>query len=88
MSSPETGRLARRTDALTEDLRAVSDTVDVIRVTVDEHTQALGRLERTVDEHTTVLGRLERTVDQHTVVFEQHGEMLVEILRRLEPAAG
>ncbi|MGI8813709.1 MAG: hypothetical protein ACR2G2_00035 [Pseudonocardia sp.] len=50
------------------------------------------RLTRRVDAHDETLRALsdtvldiKETVDRHTQILDSHGEMLVEILRRLEP---
>jgi methyl-accepting chemotaxis protein len=98
MSSPEVARLTRRVD---EDLRVISDTVLDVKDRVDQHTEQLQvistavlDLKGTVDQHTehlqvisTAVLDLKGTVDQHTEVLGEHGGMLVEILRRLEPAS-
>jgi hypothetical protein len=62
--------LSRRVGRAEEDLTAVSDTVLDIKETVDRHTETLA-----------VHGR-ELTVIRETQV--QHGEVLAEILRRLD----
>ena len=90
MPSSEVARLARRVDHLDETVRAISDTLLDIKDTQDRHTEALGELTGAlvevrgirgiVDGHTEALGGVQSTLGQH-------GELLSEILRRLDRVA-
>ena len=64
-----TGPESRRVDRAEEDLTAISDTVLDIKDTVDRHTV-------TLDEHGRELAAIREAQSRH-------GEVLVEILRRL-----
>ena len=67
--------LSRRVE---DDLTAISDTVLDIKETVDRHTETLAEHGRTLAEHGYELTAIRKTQ-------AQHGEALVEILRRLDP---
>ncbi|MDN5916486.1 MAG: hypothetical protein L0I76_15525 [Pseudonocardia sp.] len=62
--------LSRRVDRAEEDVTAISDTVLEIKETVDRHTAAL-------EAHGHELAAIRETQSQH-------GEVLAEILRRLD----
>ncbi len=97
MVSPNVARLARRVDEQDETVRALSDTMLDIKETVDQHTETLTAVQGTLAQHTetlaTVQGTLvqhgeslatvQGTLAQHGELLTQHGELLVEILRRL-----
>jgi hypothetical protein len=74
-TSPDT----RRIDKHDEDLRALSDTVLDIREIGAGHSEVLAG-------HTEVLDRHTQMLDEQGATLAEHGEMLIEILRRLEPA--
>lgn len=63
--------LSRRVERAEEDVTAISDTVLEIKETVDRHTA-------TLDAHGRELAAIRATQ-------AQHGEVLAEILRRLDP---
>jgi hypothetical protein len=69
--------LSRRVDRAEEDLTAISDTVLDIKETVDQHTETLA-------QHTETLGAHGRELAAIRQTQVQHGEVLAEILRRLD----
>ncbi len=50
------------------------------------HSASLAMLADSSNEHGASLARNTATLDQHTATLDQHGEMLSEILRRLDAA--
>jgi hypothetical protein len=79
MADTDLARLTRRIDKHDEDLRALSDTVLDVREIVAGHSEVLAG-------HTEVLDRHTQMLDEQGATLAEHGEMLIEILRRLEPA--
>jgi septal ring factor EnvC (AmiA/AmiB activator) len=83
MASLEVTRLVRRVDEQDETVRALGDTMLDIKETVDQHTETLATIQEAVDQHTETLATIQETLAQQGETRERHGELLVEILRRL-----
>jgi plasmid stabilization system protein ParE len=95
MTRPE---LSRRVERAEEDLTAIFDTVLDIQKTVDRHTEMFAVHTETLAAHTETLAAHTETLAGHTETLvvhgrelaairetqAQHGEVLVEILRRLD----
>lgn len=81
MTSPE---LSRRVERAEEDLLAISDTVLDIKETVDQHTEILAAHGRELAAHGRELAAHGRELAAIRATQAQHGEVLAEILRRLD----
>jgi len=96
----QVGSLRARTADMRGELAQVHDAVQDIRMVqgehsarLEEHSQLLtglaaahGLLGDEVRGHTVTLGQHTVTLRQHTATLAEHGEMLREILRRLDAA--
>jgi chromosome segregation ATPase len=88
MTRPE---LSRRVERAEEDLTAMFDTVLDIKETVDRHTEILAvhghkldSLKENQDTFRESLDSLKENQDAMRETQAQHGEVLAEILRRLD----